>query len=445
MSNVGALRSWRDRAQSFATRGGFVRHALHLGGGTALGQAAVALAAPFLTRLYTPSEVALIGLVVSFVTFASVGLALRYDLAIVTAVNESEAVALLIAALTLPVLVSLVASVVLLVFVREHVLSYGLLPVWSVAATFGILVLVGIFTTLRYWYVRRNGFATISSSLVAQGFGRALIPLGAGMFHVGWVGLLIGELGGRALGVVRLVAGVGTALRGAAHTTYAQIRAAMVRNRKYPGVVLPSSLLDSAASMISIPIVVAYFGGANGGQFFLMQNMLGLPAVLIANSVADVLHAKLAEAYLKDPAEIVPIMRRALRYLTGIGIAIYLPIALLAPLLAGPILGRRWADAGMIALILAPTLVTGLVTNPPSRILVVVNRPEWKLLVDLLRLVGPPGVLVVCHHSGAGFHTSLLLFSLAASVANVVYIFIVWKASVAAPRIHAEDAFASAA
>lgn len=429
--SVDDRRKWQ-RFIPLRLRSGGGADAVKLGGGTAVGQAFGAIAAPIITRLYTPSDLALVGLIVSFVTFASVGLSLRYDVAIVTALDEIEADILLSLSLLLVVFVSGIAAALLSVFIGFNILSYGALPLWSVSIAFVILTLMGVSMALRYWYVRRGGFGLISRALVLQGAGRASVSISAGLLHFGWVGLLAGEMVGRSLGIRRLLLNAWPAICKALKRPYAELRSPLVRNRKYPAIVLPSSLLDSASAVISVPIVIGLFGRTDGGQFFLIQNMLGLPGILVANSVADVLHAKLANAYLKEPVQLPNLMRQALLRLTIIASIIYIPIGLLSPLVVKPLLGAQWGDAGVIASLLIPVMITGLIVNPASRVLVVVNRPERKLIVDVLRLTVPPTVLYLAYHAQWAFMPSLIGYSLAMAGCNLVYILIVWQASLSA-------------
>lgn len=422
-------RSRWARVLPVSLRQGSSRDALTLGGGTAVGQALGAVAAPIITRLYSPDDVGMAGLLITFVAFASVGLSLRYDLATVTAVDESEADILLASSLFLSFAVSAFATGLLGLFIFEGILSFGTLPLSSLGFAFPLLVCVGTFTALRYWYVRRGSFAPISAALVAQGVGRSVVSIALGFLSFGWIGLAFGELAGRGMGMGQLFRDSWPSIRKAANRPWADVRAILKRNRKYPLVVMPSSLLDSAASLLAIPIIIGFFGTVEGGQFFLVQNLLALPGGLVANSVADVLHARFAEAYLANKSDVHPIMRRALARLTTIAVAIYVPIAIAGPFLAGPLLGVQWEHAGVIASILTPLVITSLIVSPASRVLVVVDRPEWKLGVDVGRLVVPAAVLTIAYHAKLGFFSSLLAYSLAMTVTNLIYIFVVFRAS----------------
>jgi hypothetical protein len=72
----------------------FFRGVLAIAGGTALAQVAGVLFLPLLTRLYSPEALGLWGLFVSFLGVASVAATLRYEVAIVAASSEEEALAL---------------------------------------------------------------------------------------------------------------------------------------------------------------------------------------------------------------------------------------------------------------------------------------------------------------------------------------------------------------
>ena len=74
----------------------FLANVIKLAGGSAMGQALVVLSTPLITRLYGQVDMGIFGIFMSFISFASVGVALRYDLAIVASRDKLEADVLLI-------------------------------------------------------------------------------------------------------------------------------------------------------------------------------------------------------------------------------------------------------------------------------------------------------------------------------------------------------------
>jgi len=77
----------------------FYKNILKLASGTALGQGLVIASTPIITRLYSPDEMGVLGIFMAFAGFVSVGIGLRYEIAIVSASNQREADHLLAAAL----------------------------------------------------------------------------------------------------------------------------------------------------------------------------------------------------------------------------------------------------------------------------------------------------------------------------------------------------------
>jgi O-antigen/teichoic acid export membrane protein len=408
----------------------FVTNVVKLAGGSAIGQALVMLSTPLITRLYDPADMGVFGLFMSFIAFASVGVALRYDLAIVAARDKFEADVLLITSIALAVPCVLIASVVLSGMIHFSLLGFAALPGWSALAMFVALLATGVFSSLRFWYVGRRKFGEISLALVSQGAGRAIIPVILGWLSSGWTGLLGGEILGRMLGVVRLVRGAWPEVR----TTFAALdvkQGTQVLRRywKYPAVFLPSSMIDALATSLPLPIISSLFGVSAAGQYFLVYRLASVPAALISAGVADVFHAKIAEAARNDKSSVHRIMKAAMQKLTVVSMGIYLPTAFASPFLFALVFGESWQQAGILMAIQSLACMTGLVVSPLSRALAISKNPELKLLPDIVRLIVPVSGIWICYHFGMTFLLTMVVFSLLSAIAEIFYMFIIWYAT----------------
>jgi len=408
----------------------FVANAMKLAGGSAIGQALVMLSMPLVTRLYSPADMGVFGVFMSFISFASVGVALRYDLAIVAARDKFEADVLLITSIALAVPCVVIASFVLFGMIRFSILGYGVLPSWSALAMFVALLATGVFSSLRFWYVGRQKFSEISLALVSQGAGRATIPVILGWLSSGWAGLLGGEVLGRMLGVARLARGAWPEAR----RTFAALdtkHGAQVLQRywKYPAVFLPSSMIDALATSLPLPIISSMFGLSAAGQYFLVARLASVPAALISAGVADVFHAKIGEVARIDKPLVHRTMKSAMQKLTIVSLGIYLPIALISPFLFSLVFGQTWEQAGTLMAIQSLACMTGLVVSPLSRALAISRYPELKLLPDIVRLVIPISSLWVCHHFGMTFLLTMVVFSVLTAISEIFYMFIIWYAT----------------
>jgi O-antigen/teichoic acid export membrane protein len=399
---------------------------LRLASGTAVGQAAVVLASPVISRLYAPTEIGAFGLVLSFVGFASVFVGLRLELAIIDADTDDEADNLLRLALLACVPLSAIAAALALVLRAQNWLAFGRLPPLISIAIFVLLAVTGTFTALRFWHVRQRGFADIGAAVAGQGIGRAALPAAFGLIPgIGVFGLIAGELGGRMLGIWRLGRGAWPRLV-AAHAARAaeHLGRALWRQRRFPLMLLPSSGLDAIAAALPLPLVAQLFGLQVAGEFALVLRIASAPAALLATSVADVFHARLSARHAGDDARAM--ITSTARLLLAVSLTIYVPAAILSPWLFGIVFGARWAHAGWVMSALAPLLAASLVVSPLSRALVFASRLDLKLVGDAVWLVLPLAALLASAPAGAT--AAIAAYAAGGVVAQLVYFVIIRRA-----------------
>ena len=184
--------------------GAFARQVAMLTTGTAVGQLVLVAVMPLLTRLFTPADLGVFGLFSSFLAVAGVATCLRLEWGVASAHSAEEAAGLLVLCLVLCPITSLVMTAGLAGLIGANVVSFGLLPMWTVPLGFLALVATGAFAALRYWHIGRRDFRDVSAAAVAQGVGRAGTSVALGLAGTGWAGLLLGDLVGRLLGIGRL-------------------------------------------------------------------------------------------------------------------------------------------------------------------------------------------------------------------------------------------------
>src|SRR5690349_16544177 len=118
-------------AANWAQKGSATRVVASLVGATAIGQAFVFASTPFVSRLYSPTEIGQFGLFLSFLSVGGVAVTARYELAIPGASDDDEALALVGLSIGVSFLISLVCAGVLWLLISWQLLSFGLLPNWA--------------------------------------------------------------------------------------------------------------------------------------------------------------------------------------------------------------------------------------------------------------------------------------------------------------------------
>lgn len=367
-----------------------------LAGGTALGQALTVISSPILTRLYGPEDMGRLGLYMAFVNVAVVGTSLRYDYGVVAARNTRDAAYLTLIALVAVLPMSVLLSMGLFLLIHGALLGFDVLPSSACLLVLLSLVVTGATSALRAWFVRQEAFRLLAHVLVWQNGMRSVSQVGLGAIGLGWFGLLMGDLLGRMVGVSRLVR---EAWRSVAREVFPLDRAAVCevlgRYRKLPLYDLPSSIIDTLAVSVTVPLLSQIYGTESGGYFSLVVSVLTLPAALVSRSVADVFHARMALYARTDRARIMNLFVVASGILLLIGIGPAVVVMVLGPVLFPWLFGAAWTTAGHLAAEIAPWTLASLIVAPVSRVVVIFQAQELKLIYDLLALTGVVGPLLL--------------------------------------------------
>jgi O-antigen/teichoic acid export membrane protein len=403
-------------------RQSFLKNVAILGAGTALAQSLNLLLAPVLTRIYKPLEFGQYALFVSFLNVATVGVSLRYELGIVAVHTERKAAELAFAACLFAIPTSVLGGVILLLLIRFSILGFNALPNYSSVFMFCTLLFVGVFSVVRYWFVRQERFGCISQALIVQNGVRCLaqVVLGAVGGQIG--GLLGGEILGRSAGMGQMLSSAFRRIKPLILSSNpASIAEVLRENWQFPVYSFPSSLVDGAAANICVPLLVWYYGANWGGYFSLVQRVLAVPILLISVSVADAFQARLAIYLRNEPASVKQLFRKTSLGLLWVGLV---PTALLV--WCGEwairfVFGQAWAPAGKMAAIIAPYFLAQFIVSPLSRLVFVLEGQRWKLVYDILALGGMVGVFVFSKWQNMPSMDAIRLLSAVGVFTFVVY------------------------
>ena len=406
----------------------FVRNVAILGGGTALAQAFNILLAPVLTRLYLPDSFGQYALFVSFLNVAMVAVSLRYELGIVAARTEHKAAHLAFSAFLFSLPMSLIAAGGLFLFIRFSWLGFGTLPSYTPLLMATALLFVGIFSALRYWFVRQEQFGCISQALVVQNGARSISQVAVGAVGGQLGGLLGGELIGRSAGTTRMFRTAWPKIK--AHVfpidrgSFSEV---LRENWRFPIYSLPSSLADSAAANLCVPLMVWYYGANAGGYFALVQRVLAIPLVLISASVADAFQARLA-LYVRDrPDRTAQLFHRTGAGLLCIGVIPAVLLMRYGEPLFQIFFGGKWATAGRLAAVVAPWFLAQSIVSPLSRLVFVLDGQKLKLIYDALALAGMICVFAFSHWLQISLVHAVMLLSAVGTLTVVIYYFVLLR------------------
>lgn len=397
----------------------FLKHVLTLMTGTAVAQIIPLAARPVLSRTYTTEEFGLYSLYLALGSgIAAVG-ALRYDLAVVTPKEDSEARSVLHLATRIALVTAGLTTLVLTLF--SHTVARWL----GDPSLAGYLPLVGLLvfamtqlSSRLYWLNRRQRYKEMARNKMGQSVGTTGVQLLWGLFAGGPLGLVAGSLVGQWFSMLNLNRLTRSEVK--RRPDDPSLRAVAHEHRKMPLVQGPNALVDQIRLQGINLLIAVFFARATLGQFAQAWTLLQMPMGLINGALTQVFYQKLSTT---RRGLMFPTVRNAVVRAVAVGVVPFLLIWLLSPWLFPFVLGSEgnhdWSLAGQIARVLVPWLFMNFITSPISLMFITVKRQEVMFVFACLYAAVPLSLIWF-------FHSSILdtmqLVSLAMAALLVVFV-----------------------
>lgn len=398
--------------------------------GTAAGQALTVIAAPVLSRLYTPADFGVLAVFLSIAMTLGTIAALRLEQAVPIPESDRDAVSLVGLGTVAAVTVTLLGTVAAL-FLDESLadaLGQPQLDQWLVLApvTGGV---IACFMLLNQYAVRQGRFGAIGRRNFAQAATTLVVQVGLGLSGLKPGGLLLGIGIGQALGAVAVALGSGiwrTIKSGA--WSIARLRFAAREHRRFIVLLTPAGLLNVLGIQVVPVLMSLYFGDQVTGLLGLTQRVLWIPVLLFGTAVAQVYLNQAAIVARAGASELRPLYKRTSRRLLLLGLIVSAPLAVAGPPIFGLAFGSAWREAGLYAALLAPSLLAQVVAFPLSQTLIVLGLVGRQAAWDAFRLVAIVLSVVVPAELGESAVVVIASFSVASTLTYVVAWWMSWSA-----------------
>jgi O-antigen/teichoic acid export membrane protein len=366
-----------------------------MAGGTAIAQAIGMLAAPILTRIYTPEDFGIRAVFVALLAITVIVAAFRYPMAIPLPEEDEQAVNLL--ALSFGLLAAGAGVVGLAVWLAGDLLIMSanapdLRPfLWLVPL--GLLG-AGAYQALTYWAVRKKAFGTIARTTVVQSAGGTGVSIGLGFLAAGPLGLIVGTLVGQAGGVTTLGRVVkNTGWEAFRSVSASGVKAAAYRYRQFPLFSTWAGLLNTLSLQVPVLILSGSFGSQVVGLYALADRILKLPLQYVGNAVGKPFFGRAAQA--KREGNLASITMKLFSTLSAMGLPALVILALVAPAAFTAVFGEAWRTAGVYVQWLSPLFVFILVGSPISTLVAVHESQFGGLVFQVGLLVGRVAALLL--------------------------------------------------
>ncbi len=362
----------------------FVSRIFTVGFGNLIGQMAIVLSTPIITRLYPPSVYAEWALGMGFITiFGSIS-TLRYELAIVLPAEKRHSANLFALSIALATLSGILTAITFIPLEYPLRTFFGIERndlnwIWIPVA----IALTGISQSCQHWFTREKDFkklaflASLSATFISVGqiifffFGRK-----------DFEGLVWGSLFGQGLstlwGLTIILVENGREFRQLIALDSAW---RMAKNyRSYPLFITPYSLVGVIREKASL-FVLNLFGSASlVGSFSLASRVMNFPVDLISGSLRPVLFQMASERKTKQMDDL---MSELLNSLIKMSVPFWIFFLFYYQELFEFFFGSAWSEAGLYAAILSVPAIAFLLSDWSDRLLDVMGQQKLALKLEV--------------------------------------------------------------
>ena len=402
--------------------GGVARNLIVVGGATAVGQGALVLVSPVLSRLYDPEAFGLLSVYAAVLSVLVSIASLRFDFAIPIASEPAEAAHLLALSVVISLITSATLAVVLLLWGSQLAGALGAEPLVSFLWLLPIaLFLASVVQALSSWAVYQRTFSALGRMRAIQGFAQAVGQASLGFGHAGLVGLILGDVAGRVFGAEQLIRSSFVRLRSTSLSVASMGRCARQR-WGFARVMTGASFLSALSLQVPFLMIPALFDLQSSGQYFLAYRMLTLPASLVAAAVGQVFFGE-ASHRRADRQRLHDLALAAAVSLFVFSIPTYAIVAVGGQALIATVFGRQWQLAGLYAQIMAPSLIFWSIANPMSSLPVIGRRERESLAFTAAEL----GVKAASLGIGAALHSLTIGIVVLSLVSVAIEVAAMWR------------------
>ena len=402
-------------------RGTFIKNVITLVAGTTAAQALSIIAAPLLTRLYSPDDFGIVALYSAILGILSVVANWRYESAIVLPDNDKDALVLLHISLIIAVLMSAVV-LLFVAFFREVAATILRVPemegwLWALPLS---LLSVGIFQPLNYWCIRRKQFSRLSLRTVTQSSVTVVTQVGAGTsIHPGVGGLIGGAILGQIVAAGTLAWQIfrdeGSFIT--AKMSGSDLKRILRRYKRFPLFDSWSILLNTGSTMMPALLLGYFFQPAVVGYYSLGHRVLTMPMNIVGGAVAQVFFPRATEA--NRNGELADQTLKMFRKLLEIGLVPILLITLVAPDLFVIVFGTQWLIAGEYIRWIALWLLFVFISSPLSVLYLILEKQREGLVVNVVMFSSRLVALIIGGFSG----DALFAIKLFGSTGAILWLF----------------------
>jgi O-antigen/teichoic acid export membrane protein len=361
--------------------------------GTTIAQAIPIAISPILTRLYTPEDFGTLALFVAIVGFLSIAASARYEMALLLPKKQSDAVNIFGLAFVINVVVSFLLLVIVILFYDKLLFFVGSKDIgnWFYLIPLSVFI-VALFNQLSAFNNRMKHYKDIARVSVYKAIVLSIVQLGAGVFKLGAIGLISGQIMAQVSANIQLAKNILIHENIGKSISKVKMIALAKCYKDFPRYNLPHALLSTFASNLPIYLFTPFFGSIVVGYYSFALMIVFTPLMILAGATAKVYNQKVVVLYHKSE-DAYGFSKKILLSLTVKIVPVFIMILLFAPFLFSIVFGKEWEEAGVYTQILSPFLLLNILVSTIAFIPNLVGAQKKAFRISFIHVVVLCGVL----------------------------------------------------
>lgn len=365
-------------------------------GSSVVAQALTIVAAPLLTRLYTPTDFGVLATATSIVSILGICATLRLEEIIPLIRSEVQASMAAGVSLFIAGVIGLLSLPVTAVVLKLAGVSPDSVFLAAMVAIPLAVTAAGVFSTLVGVRLRLQQFTTISRTTIDQSIVQLCIQVAGGLLGMGAYALLMGKVAEKGVGIRRLAFINGAVIdRRTVVKAPSNLPIVLKRNGDLIAYGLPAAVIRGSSAAIVAPVLSAVMGVAAAGIYAIAYRALFVPFSLVGSAL---LRAFLGiGTRLQDDFDAQ--VKRLVYWSAGVsfvvGSVLFIGLQEYGPSLFAYVFGAQWELAGHLAPSIAVMGVCYAVLQPLQRVYDVWGLVRIRLVLEVLRATGVVTALIV--------------------------------------------------
>jgi len=350
-------------------RSEFLKNVATLISGSMLAQMIPFFLAPVVARLYYPGDYAVLAAYTSVSVLLTIVATGMYDSALMLDATDEEAVNTASVAVTITILLSVLAGITIILF-RDIIASFT----GNESVTFWLYLIpltvffTGLYSTLSVWTNRKKRYKRLAGNKIIQTIATTSLTICLGF--LGWreKGLLLSMITGQAISFLLLFSQ--TIKEDKALTSLIKkesIKLSLKKHIDFPKYNMPQGFLDGLRESSIILIISNNFTPAILGSYSYAVSIINRPLQIIGSAFNQIYYQKAAEISNRGE-ELFPLTKKMIITLVLATGPFFLMLLIFAPDIFVILFGQNWQKAGIITQILAPFFFIKLISSSISSI-----------------------------------------------------------------------------